>query len=246
MKRELEIVHEYQADEMAYSKSFYNSTYVESLISISSNNRPHLFSSPFSYNQLKNRIIMMNKIKANKPMRLTKIALSLSLSVVIISAFSFQLIEHPTNKEYPTIITTSKDHVPSIIPIPRKYKPELRSGYGHRIEPIYKTKKMHKGVDFVAPKGSSIVSTANGTVEEVGNNEGYGIHVKIKHGKTYETFYAHMSKALVKKGETLKQGDEIGIIGTTGRSTGIHLHYEVLENGENVDPALFLPVQKKN
>jgi|ADGO01.1.fsa_nt_gi Membrane proteins related to metalloendopeptidases len=96
---------------------------------------------------------------------------------------------------------------------------------------------MHKGSDFGAPTGTPIQAAGDGVVEVAGWNGGYGQYVRIKHANGYATAYAHMSRIAVKPGQRVRQGQVIGNVGTTGRSTGPHLHYEVIVNGKQVNPA---------
>ena len=132
--------------------------------------------------------------------------------------------------------------IPSIKPIRRdKYarKIENLSGFGYRIHPIHKVKKMHYGIDFNCPAGTHIQSAGKGKVIHAGNKAGYGKTVIIDHGYGYQTLYAHMSKIKVKRGEEIPRGHLIGLVGSTGKSTGDHLHYEVMKNGVKVDPIQF-------
>lgn len=111
------------------------------------------------------------------------------------------------------------------------------SGFGYRIHPIFKTRRMHWGLDFNAPKNTPIQATGAGTVEVAGNRrDGYGNVVIINHGFGYKTLYAHMAKILVKRGQKVTRSQQIGLIGSTGQSTGDHLHYEVIKDGQKVDP----------
>jgi len=113
----------------------------------------------------------------------------------------------------------------------------LSSSFGMRKHPIDGFNKMHRGTDFAAPKGTPIMASGNGTVKKAGWCGGGGNCVKIKHNSTYETVYAHMSKFArgIKKGVRVKQGQTIGYVGSTGKSTGPHLHYEVIVNGKRVN-----------
>jgi murein DD-endopeptidase MepM/ murein hydrolase activator NlpD len=114
----------------------------------------------------------------------------------------------------------------------------LSSGYGKRKHPILGYTKMHKGIDFAAPVGTPIFAAGNGTIAKIGRNGGYGNYIQIRHNDSYATAYAHMkgfAKGL-KQGSRVKQGDIIGYVGTTGRSTGPHLHYEILQNNTQVNP----------
>ena len=116
----------------------------------------------------------------------------------------------------------------------------MASGYGWRIHPIYKTMKMHTGMDFSAKKGTPIYATGDGEIlEAVKRANGYGNHVIIDHGYGYKTLYGHMRKYIVKKGQKVKRGEIIGYVGSTGTSTGPHLHYEVHKNGKKINPVNF-------
>ena len=113
----------------------------------------------------------------------------------------------------------------------------LSSSYGMRKHPIDGFNKMHRGTDFAAPKGTPIMASGNGIVKKAGWCGGGGNCIKIKHNSTYETVYAHMSKFArgIKKGVRVKQGQTIGYVGSTGKSTGPHLHYEVIVNGKKIN-----------
>lgn len=113
---------------------------------------------------------------------------------------------------------------------------ELLSGFGYRLHPIHKIFKMHAGIDFSAPKGTPIQATGDGYVEKVDRDGGYGLHVVINHGYSYETLYGHMSSVDVKQGQKIKKGQSIGRVGSTGSSTGPHCHYEVHYKGTPVNP----------
>ena len=112
----------------------------------------------------------------------------------------------------------------------------LSSGFGNRKHPILGFTKMHKGVDFAAPIGTPIFAAGDGIIEYSGWNGNYGKYIRIKHNRTFKTAYAHLSKIYKKKGTRIKQGDIIGTLGSTGRSTGPHLHYEILMRGRQVNP----------
>lgn len=127
--------------------------------------------------------------------------------------------------------------IPAIMPVQQRDLKLMASGFGERIDPIYKTSHFHAGMDFVADIGKPIYATGNGTVEFAGTDDsGYGIHVKINHGFGYLTLYGHMSELKVVEGQKVKRGDLIGKVGSTGKSVGPHLHYEVHKNGTPVNP----------
>lgn len=127
--------------------------------------------------------------------------------------------------------------IPAIMPISNKDLSHTPSGFGWRIHPIYKISKMHTGMDFTASLGTIIYATGDGIVEVADSESaGYGSHVVINHSYGYETLYGHMSKILVKKGQHVQRGEKIGLVGSTGTSTGPHCHYEVIKNGQKINP----------
>lgn len=130
--------------------------------------------------------------------------------------------------------------IPAIQPVANKDLKHMASGYGMRIHPIYKTFKMHTGMDFTAPIGTDIRATGNGIVAKVEfNGRGYGNNVIINHGFGYQTLYGHMSRMVVRPGQRVNRGDIIGYVGNSGTSTGPHLHYEVHRGGNPVNPINF-------
>lgn len=146
------------------------------------------------------------------------------------------------SKSYDELILLAKNketmlqHLPAIQPVLNKDLARMASGFGWRIDPIYHTQRFHKGMDFVAPTGTEIFATGDGTISRAGWEQGYGNCVKINHGFGYETLYAHMSKIKVRIGQCVKRGDVIGLVGNTGKSTAPHLHYEVHYKGQAMNP----------
>lgn len=127
--------------------------------------------------------------------------------------------------------------IPAIQPISNKKLRSMASGFGYRLHPIYKTYKMHTGIDFTAPTGTPVYATGNGrVVPPVDGGHGYGNHVVIDHGFGYKSLYAHMYKTKVRIGQRVKRGELIGYVGNTGLSSGPHLHYEVIRNGNKINP----------
>jgi murein DD-endopeptidase MepM/ murein hydrolase activator NlpD len=127
--------------------------------------------------------------------------------------------------------------IPAIQPVANKELIALASGFGMRIHPVYKVKKMHTGVDFAASIGTPIYATADGVIDELQVSfSGYGKMIEIDHGFGYRTRYAHMHGFTVRKGQKVKRGELIGYVGDTGLSTAPHLHYEVLINRGQVNP----------
>ena len=127
--------------------------------------------------------------------------------------------------------------IPSRMPLSGS---RLSSGYGMRDHPVIGGRRNHKGVDLAAPTGTPIYATADGIVGRADWFSSYGLFVRIEHGADLETRYAHMSKLAVAAGETVKKGDIIGYVGSTGRSTGPHLHYEVRIDGVAVNPIPYM------
>jgi murein DD-endopeptidase MepM/ murein hydrolase activator NlpD len=131
-------------------------------------------------------------------------------------------------------------HTPAIQPVSNKDLNRVASGFGYRVDPVYKTIKFHAGLDFAAPQGTPIYATADGTVTTAGNTgNGYGNHVVINHGYGYETLFGHMVRVKARSGQRVMRGEVIGWVGSTGKSTGPHCHYEVHKNGQKMDPVYF-------
>jgi murein DD-endopeptidase MepM/ murein hydrolase activator NlpD len=130
--------------------------------------------------------------------------------------------------------------IPAIQPVSNKDLTRIASGFGYRIDPVYKVQKFHAGLDFTAPMGTPIYATADGVVKDASFNAGgYGNHVVINHGYGYQTLYGHMYRIKSHVGQTVKRGEVIGYVGSTGKSTGPHCHYEVHKNGVPVDPIYY-------
>ena len=130
--------------------------------------------------------------------------------------------------------------IPAIIPIKESDVRQISSYFGYRTDPIYKVTKYHSGIDFASYVGAEVYASGDGEVVKVESNFwGYGNMITIDHGYGYKTRYAHLSKFAVIKGQKVKRGQLIGYVGSTGKSTGPHLHYEVMKNDANVDPIHF-------
>ena len=146
------------------------------------------------------------------------------------------------SKSFNEVVELFKDHdemlkcIPAIQPVANKNLKYTASGYGTRIDPIYKTPKFHAGMDFSANIGTPIYATGNGVVKKAGWESGYGKLVIINHGFGYETWYAHLNDYDVRVGQKVVRGEVIGEVGNTGKSTGPHLHYEVHVKGKVVNP----------
>ena len=150
------------------------------------------------------------------------------------------------SKSYDEIVSLVSKHedmlasLPSIQPISNKDLTRTASGWGYRIDPIYKIRKFHYGLDFTSPTGTDVYATGNGRVSLLKFSPTYGNYIIIDHGYGYQTVYAHLSKYNVRYGQKVNRGDVIAFVGNTGKSTGSHLHYEVHKNGVQVNPINFL------
>lgn len=151
------------------------------------------------------------------------------------------------SKSYDEIMEMAKNKeemlacFPAIQPVTNTDLKRTASGWGYRLHPIYKVRKMHYGMDFTAPVGTPVYATGNGVVIEVTGSKrsrvGLGLEIKIDHGYGYETVYGHLNAFNVKRGQKVKRGDVIAYVGNSGGSTAPHLHYEVHKNGKKVNPA---------
>ena len=143
-----------------------------------------------------------------------------------------ELLEMAKNKELQLAAT------PTIAPVAKKNLKRVASGYGFRMDPFNKTRTMHKGLDFSAPRGTPIYVTGDGVVKRVENRDrgGYGKFIDVDHGFGFVTRYGHLYSVNVKKGQKVKRGELIAQVGNTGRSTAPHLHYEVHKDGKQVNP----------
>ncbi len=129
--------------------------------------------------------------------------------------------------------------IPAITPV-KNNTTWVASGFGHRIDPIYKTRKFHYGMDFSGTTGIEIYATGDATVVRVRKSRrGYGNQITLDHGYGYQTSYSHLHKIMVRKGQKVKRGEAIGLMGSTGKSTAPHLHYEVVKDGRKVNPIYF-------
>ncbi|WP_417911278.1 M23 family metallopeptidase [Candidatus Electronema sp. PJ] len=129
------------------------------------------------------------------------------------------------------------------MPLGLPMRGRMTSSFGSRLDPFNNQLAFHAGIDFKGSIGDNVTTTADGVVKESGwDSGGYGNYVIVRHGGGYATLFGHLSKVLVKKGDTLNRGDVVGLMGNSGRSTGPHLHYEVHYQGKAVDPEKYLSV----
>ena len=130
--------------------------------------------------------------------------------------------------------------VPAIQPVKNEDLSRIASGYGWRTDPFTKVRKFHHGMDFSAPRGTPVYATGNGRIKRADNRStGYGNHIRIDHGYGYTSLYAHLYKYNVRVGQRVQRGDIIGYVGSTGRSQGPHLHYEIFKDDNRINPINF-------
>jgi murein DD-endopeptidase MepM/ murein hydrolase activator NlpD len=134
-------------------------------------------------------------------------------------------------------VYTQKGAMPAGAPIVKGW---MSSPFGERVDPISGKKAWHEGMDFAGANGSDVVAVANGIVVFSGRRDGYGLMVEISHGENLRTRYGHHQELLVQAGQSVKRGDVIGLMGSSGRSTGPHVHFEVLKSGKPVNPARYV------
>lgn len=130
--------------------------------------------------------------------------------------------------------------IPAIQPVKNENLNRIASGYGWRTDPFTKVRKFHNGMDFSAPRGTPVYATGDGRVARADNRStGYGNHIRLEHDYGYTTLYGHLSKYNVRRGQRVKRGDIIGYVGSTGRSQGPHLHYEIFKDKKRINPINF-------
>jgi murein DD-endopeptidase MepM/ murein hydrolase activator NlpD len=148
------------------------------------------------------------------------------------------------NAVYDELIYRTDNYLKTIqaLPLGKPVNGSVSSPFGKRKDPMNDKKAFHEGIDFRGRKGDPVIATADGKIVFAGKNGGYGKYVKIDHGGGFTTSFAHLDNYHVKKGDYVSRGQTIGLVGNTGRSTGTHLHYEILYKGKPVDPSNFLKV----
>jgi murein DD-endopeptidase MepM/ murein hydrolase activator NlpD len=195
-----------------------------------------------NYSLTKKRFKMMTQ-HTSKIAAMVRVAILLPLLVVTILAFGLntqasELIESSTNDFIDNLENSIfQENKPEILPIAEEDILKATSNFGMRKDPISGDQKMHYGIDFSANTGKPVVASASGTVEKSETlSGGYGKYIQIKHGGQYQTLYAQLSEINVEVGDKVEKGQVIGKVGSTGHSTGPHLHYEVIKDGKRVDP----------
>lgn len=240
MQAELKRVHEFQVDAMLASDDM-EGRYSELLVKLTSDQRSENLIEPFSMHSLKQRIQRIHQPKSSQ-MKKAFFLLLLPIVSAMFYAFSIRHTERTVFVSPPeSTIEATVSSLQFVLPI----APEnitRTSSFGMRKHPISKQKVHHKGLDLVAPMGTKVMATANGTIKTVrGDDSDYGMQIIIEHPGGYTSRYAHLSKTLVTAGTEVSAGEIIGLCGSTGVSTGPHLHFELQENGKLINPEEYLP-----
>ncbi len=189
---------------------------------------------------LKNRIEMMNKEKSSSWKSIALIGI-VPLAIGLTALNKKEEIRiHMQNATAPVLLLVKPEVTPSGYPIKSEDRIRVASGFGERYHPVRKVNVFHTGIDITAKSGTPVYATADGLVEMAQYDEKKGYFVKLNHSDQYQTQYSHLKSFIVLKGTTITKGQLIGYVGSTGISTAPHLHYEVHEYGEAVDPKKFM------
>ncbi len=274
-RRALIEIHEYQADAAVIKKFTDPIGYQEVLFSQLKSSPYSGLVSHFNFSTIKKRIVMINKQKNKSAVWVYLLAAPVTFFVILAFANKqleepiivqkaetekAEQVEPESTSEEETTETEEEEEVPetietpelqqdrflpSILPLKDAKNAKVTSGFGKRRDPIDNKVKMHKGLDLRTPVGSVVISTADGVVHQAGYDDKYGYFVLIEHGDQYMTRYSQLSELKVKRGDKVKRSDEIALSGNTGRSTGPHLHYEVIEVGAgHQDPRNYIKDHK--
>jgi hypothetical protein len=248
-KRAIKVQHEYLADACTVAKGNSVDEYLTCMLQTIQHENSFEPISPFYYsNTLKKRIIMITKNKTQTPFS-AGYTLLLPVIGLLLFAFSERSTSSLPEQALPgaqvvnTLIYDADENKPSIAPVDMS-KVTAGSAYGQRINPLTKKQQMHTGIDFTLPEGEAVMATADGIISESAYNDSRGNYIHIKHSDVYSTQYIHLKSSVVKAGDNITKGQTIGYVGNTGLSVGPHLHYEVLKNGQLVDPKDYLPKQE--
>jgi len=256
-RKELEEVHEFQADRDATQHGDSLKNYFHLVLNHASDPRLSPLMSPFSYQLIKKRIMMStHKSKSIKKLAII-IPIVIASFIVLISGIVpssltdktsilmeaskissiEQSIAHASNSQ-----TDSTARKAFIHPLSPQSITKIGAGWGYRIHPIYNKKKFHQGIDFTAEMNTPVYASQSGTISLTSDEKrGYGKRIEIKHSSGYRTLYAHLNSFNVKEGQPVNQGDVIGYVGNTGTSVAPHLHFEVQLQDKKINPMSVLP-----
>lgn len=241
-RRSVRSIHEFQADKAAIGNHFKKSDYLDLLL----NNIKESYSSGlqhyfFNESILEKRIQMISR-KHSKNVHLMKYSIFAPVFVVLTYFFTKE-DGHPTLFSNETFAIITMDEPPSIFPVKNGNVNQITNYFGKTfMHPIRKTKLLHKGIDIKSPEGTPIVATADGVISFAQNKDDWGNLIIINHANGYQTRYAHLKSFEINDKQTVKKGEVIGYVGSTGLSNGSHLHYEVLKDGKELNPLDFLEI----
>lgn len=230
-RKSLKNVHEFTADSSIATSSSAKEKYLMQLLASTVHYEILELTNPFYYKSFKKRVEMITKNKTPQRRKFEYI-LYIILVAFVFQAFSFSTFERPVHAQNYENAAASES--PTGKPVDNAI---VSLDYGVSFtNPFTKKVVTHNGIDFKAPIGTPVKSTANGVVVESLEKGNWGNLVVIQHGDDLQTWYAHLNEFVVKKGDTVSKGQVIGYVGNTGQSTGSHLHYMVMKNGETVNP----------
>jgi murein DD-endopeptidase MepM/ murein hydrolase activator NlpD len=230
-KRSIQQNLEYIADSEATSSLASIKNYQHTLLKVSLSNYCTTITNNFFNSLIKKRILMINQQKSKKGKQF-KLLLILPLLAIFLYSFNYQNI----TKIVPNAATPFTDAITFVSPINSKQLERISSNYGMQKSAFDKTMKMHIGIDMVAKTGAEVFATANGKVKFAGNNNENGNYIILEHQDGYSSKYMHLSNYKVSANQKVKASELIGHVGSTGLSTGPHLHFEILKDGKNLDP----------
>lgn len=252
-KKSMIEVHEHLADSAVLKNGIEATDYQNYLYLQLKSGQLMKLTSNFNYSLTKKRITMISKnISTRKSVLRIAISIILVSGILVFYGFNNAKIVDPlvqTKSKY--VDQDISDPIPSILPLKAGGDYYIGANYGMQKHPILGYEKKHIGIDIVADRGTEVIATADGSVFKADYAGGYGNCVRIKHSNKLETRYAHLHDFNVKPGDKVKMGDVVGYVGSTGLSTAPHLHYEVVKDGENVNPADYIknikeiPAKKK-
>ncbi|MEM6685260.1 MAG: M23/M56 family metallopeptidase, partial [Bacteroidota bacterium] len=240
-RKSLKAIHEFQADVFVLkAKTVKKSSYLQVLLTSLEPTQLQPTYNYFSQPSLKKRIEMITKSPSKKAARLVYLVL---VPLIALACIAFKSPTTTTILEEITPITVDKaeNGVPTVFPVQNKTKAHISSPFGvFRKHPKLKHKTKHGGIDIKAAKGTPIIATADGTVLKAQDEGNWGNLIIISHANGFETWYAHLQAFNSKTGQTVKKGEIIGYVGSTGLSTAPHLHYEVRQHGKRLNPLEYI------
>jgi murein DD-endopeptidase MepM/ murein hydrolase activator NlpD len=234
-RKSLKSIHEFQADKNVLETGVKTSNYLQLLLQSLEVQKPNNIYNYFNQSILKKRVIMLTKPTSKSLSKLVYL-LPLLACTLLISAFSKPIADNNTFIKQ-IIIPNYKKSIPSIFPVKNGTKKDITAHFAEKSKhPSVNKAVIHIGVDVRATQGTPVIATANGVVSKASLAGDWGNLIVITHSNGYTSWYAHLKGFNAKENQTVKKGDIIGYVGNTGKSTGYHLHYEVKQNGQNLNP----------